>query len=502
MLQQGGNAMDAAITMAAMLAVARPHMNGVGGDMFLLYYEAASGQVYGLNASGLSGSAKTLEELRAGGLRRLPSRGPVSVSVPGAVGGLGRGAPTVRHALLARGARSAVRLARGGLPVSERLAEDIGGQVEQLRTEPAAASIFLPGNTPPRPGTVLEMQDLAGTLERIQGNGPGEMYRGETARQVAAYLQERGGLVTEDDLASYQSEWGEPIRTEYHGLDVLALPPNTQGVTLLEVIGLLRQFDLRALGHNSADYLHIIAETIRLASEDRDRHVADSVAMTTSVGTFLDSDRLAELATGIDPGGVAPAMELSGGEPDQPNTVYVIAVDEAGNVVSLIQSLYASFGSGLVVPGTGVVLHNWGSFFRFDEDHPNVFAPGRRPYHTLCPALVLRDGRPALAFGTPGGYGQTHTLVQVLNNITLFGMTPQEAIDAPRIRWYRGVGCPLRTGFPLTYGIGWPRGGYEVQSRTGWTAEFGGAQAVLIDQATNEKRAGADRRREGWALAY
>ena len=502
MLQQGGNAMDAAITMAAMLAVARPHMNGVGGDMFLLYYEAASGQVYGLNASGLSGSAKTLEELRAGGLRRLPSRGPVSVSVPGAVGGWA-------EALQRFGTRSwraaldpAVHLARGGLPVSERLAEDIGGQVEQLRTEPAAASIFLPGNTPPRPGTVLEMQDLAGTLERIQGNGPGEMYRGETARQVAAYLQERGGLVTEDDLASYQSEWGEPIRTEYHGLDVLALPPNTQGVTLLEVIGLLRQFDLRALGHNSADYLHIIAETIRLASEDRDRHVADSVAMTTSVGTFLDSDRLAELATGIDPGGVAPAMELSGGEPDQPNTVYVIAVDEAGNVVSLIQSLYASFGSGLVVPGTGVVLHNWGSFFRFDEDHPNVFAPGRRPYHTLCPALVLRDGRPALAFGTPGGYGQTHTLVEVLNNITLFGMTPQEAIDAPRIRWYRGGRLSIEDRISTDVRDRLAARGYEVQSRTGWTAEFGGAQAVLIDQATNEKRAGADRRREGWALAY
>ena len=501
-LQQGGNAMDAAITMAAMLAVARPHMNGVGGDMFLLYYEAASGQVYGLNASGLSGSAKTLEELRADGLRRLPSRGPISVSVPGAVGGWAEALQRFGTLSWRAALDPAVRLARGGLPVSERLAEDIGEQVERLRVEPEAASIFLPGNSPPRPGTVLEMQDFAGTLERIQGNGPGEMYRGETARQVAAYLHERGGLVTADDLASYQSVWVEPISTEYDGLDVLALPPNTQGVTLLEAIGLLRHFDLRALGHNSTDYLHIIAETIRLASEDRDRHVADPVAMTTSVGTLLDADRLAELAKGIDPGGVAPAMEPSGGEPDQPNTVYVIAVDEAGNVVSLIQSLYASFGSGLVVPGTGVVLHNRGSLFRFDEDHPNVFAPGRRPYHTLCPALVLRDGRPSLAFGTPGGYGQTHTLVQVLNNITLFGMTPQEAIDAPRIRWYSGGRLSVEDRISPDVRDRLASRGYEVQPRTGWTAEFGGAQAVLIDPATNEKRAGADRRREGWALAY
>lgn len=501
-LEDGGNAMDAAITMAAVLAVARPHMNGVGGDMFLLYYEAASGRVYGLNASGRAGSAKTLEELRTGGLERMPSSGPLSVSVPGAVGGWAEalerfGSITWRDALA-----PAVRLAQTGLPVSERLSLDIAEEIDKLRREPPAAAIFLPGGEPPAPGTTLEMSALADTLSRIQQQGPEEVYRGETAQRIAAYLHERGGLVTADDLARYRPEWVEPIRTAYHDLEVLALPPNTQGVTLLEAVGLLRHLDVAALGHNTPDYLHTLAEAIRLAFDDRDRHIADPSAMTIDAGTLIGDDRLAALADTIDPQGRAAAAAAAGQGADQPNTVYIIAVDEMGNVVSMIQSLFASFGSGLVVPETGVVLHNRGSLFRFDDDHPNRFAPGRRPFHTLCPALALRDGKPWLAFGTPGGDGQTHTLVQVLNNIVLFGMTPQQAIDAPRLRWYRGGRLAIEDRVPADVLDALKGRGYEVQPRAGWTAEFGGAQAVLIDPETGTKRAGADRRREAWAMAY
>ncbi len=500
-LQNGGNAIDAAITMAAVLAVARPHMNGLGADMFLMYHDAATGEVFALNASGRSGSAATLAELRGRGLETLPETGPLSVSVPGAVGGwaevLGRfGSYTWAEAL-----EPAVVLAREGLPVSERLSLDIAGQADKLRGEQEAARIFLPADAAPEAGTTLTMPDLAATFVRLQENGPDEMYTGETGGRIVEYLAERGGLLLAGDLAAYQPEWVDPIRGKYRDYEVLALPPNTQGVALISELTMLDRIDLKSLTHNSAAYFHTIAEAIRIAVADRDSSVADPDAMRVTVEDLLDERRLAGFARNIDPNGTAPGHEAATDD-DHPNTVYLSVVDEDGNVVSLIQSLFHSFGSGLVVPGTGIVLHNRGSLFRFDQRHPNVFAPGRRPYHTLSPAMILNDGRPWLTFGTPGGDGQTHTLVQVLNNILLFGMTPQEAIDAPRLRRLPDGALAIEDRVPLEVLNALTARGYEVLPRAGWTAEFGGAQAILIDPATGEKRAGADRRREGWSLAY
>jgi gamma-glutamyltranspeptidase/glutathione hydrolase len=500
-LQSGGNAMDAAITMAAMLAVARPHMNSVGGDMFLLYYDAGTGSVQALNGSGRSGTAKTLAQLRRDGLDALPATGPMSVSVPGAVGGWAEALDRFGTISWSDALAPAVNLASGGLPVSERLSLDITGQQSKLEAEPAAAAIFLPGGSPPQAGSTLRVDDLAQTLQRIQANGPEEMYKGETAGRIAEFLEDRGGLLREEDLAAYRPEWTEPISTEYGGLQVLAFPPNTQGVALLEELTLLSHIDLEALNHNSADYLHTLAEAIRLAVADRDTSVADPAAMRVTVEQLLDQTRLAQLATTIDPSGNAPPP-LVEDDDDHPNTVYITAVDERGNVVSMIQSLFHSFGSGLVVPGTGVVLQNRGSLFRFDESHPNVFAPGRRPYHTLAPGMALRDGNPWLAFGTPGGDGQTHTHVQVLNNVLLFGMTPQEAIDAPRLRRLPDGSLAIEDRVSQEVRDALSERGYVVRARSGWTAEFGGAQAILIDPESGMKRAGADRRREGWALAY
>ncbi len=502
-LRDGGNAMDAAITMAAVLAVARPHMNGVGADMFLIYYDAATERAYALNASGRSGSASTLADLRSQGLEEMPETGPLSVSVPGAVGGWGEALSRFGTISWDAALAPAVELAAAGLPVSRRLSLDIAGQEQKLRGEPEAAAIFLSSGAPPEEGSTIAMPDLAATLRRIQAQGPQEMYTGETGRRIARYLAERGGLLQESDLAAYEPEWTEPIRGEYHDLEVLAFPPNTQGVTLLSELAMLNHIDLPALGHNSADYFHTIAEVIRIAVTDRDSSVADPDAMRVTVEELLDADRLARLASRIDPAGFAPG---GGTEPatdnDHPNTVYLSVADRDGNVVSLIQSLFHSFGSGLVVPETGVVLHNRGSLFRFDERHPNVFAPRRRPYHTLSPAMVLRDGKPWLAFGTPGGDGQTHTLIQVLNDILLFGMTPQEAIDAPRLRRLPNGSLAIEDRVASEVLAELSERGYLVLPRSGWTAEFGGAGAILIDPETGAKRAGADRRREAWSLAY
>ncbi|MEE2613003.1 MAG: gamma-glutamyltransferase, partial [Acidobacteriota bacterium] len=502
-LEAGGLAMDAAITAAAVLAVARPHMNGVGGDMFLLYFDSGTNLTYALNGSGRAGSAKTLEELKAEGLERVPGSGPLSVSVPGAVGAWAEGLRRFGTISFAAALEPAVELATAGLPVSERLAADIAGAEAKLRREPEAERLFLPGGAPPQPGDILPRPDLAETLRTLQEHGPDELYTGALGRKVVRFLQDRDGLVTHNDMADYLPEWVQPISTRYQGFQVMAFPPNTQGVTLLEELALLQHIDpdLAALGHNSADYLHTLSEAIRLAFLDRNNEVADPQAMRVSVDELLDETRIRELAATIDPTGSAPVLWTEPTE-DHPNTVYVIAVDQYGNVVSLIQSLFATFGSGLVVPDTGIVLQNRGSLFRFEEDHPNVFAPQRRPFHTLCPVIVLSNDLPWLALGTPGGDGQTHTIVQVLNNIQLFGMSPQEAIDAPRLRRLGDGSLAIEDRVPQEVRDALEARGYTVHARSGWTAEFGGAQAVLIDQIAGRRSAGADRRREGWAVAY
>ena len=505
-LEAGGLAMDAAITAAVMLAVARPHMNGVGGDTFLLYHDSATNLTYALNGSGRAGSAKTLEQLKADGLERMPGSGPLSVSVPGAVGAWAEGLRRFGTISFAQALEPAIELATAGLPVSEQLAEDIAGAAPTLRRDEEAARIFLPGGALPQPGDVLPRPDLAATLRTLQERGPDELYTGALGRKLVQFLQEREGLVTHNDMADYLPEWTQPISTRYQGLQVMAFPPNTQGVTLLEELAILQHIDpdLAALGHNSPDYLHTVSEAIRLAFIDRDSEVADPQAMRVSVDELLDETRIRELAATIDPSGPAPvpAREATEAAEDHPDTVYVIAVDQYGNVVSLIQSLFATFGSGLVVPDTGIVLQNRGALFTFDEDHPNVFAPRRRPFHTLCPVIVLSNDLPWLALGTPGGDGQTHTIVQVLNNIQLFGMSPQDAIDAPRLRRLGDGSLAIEDRVPQSVRDALEARGYTVHARSGWTAEFGGAQAVLVDQITGRRRAGADRRREGWAVAY
>ena len=502
-LEDGGNAMDAAITMAAVLAVARPHMNGVGGDAFLLYYDAASRQVYALNGSGRSGSRATPDAVRrlAGDVDAMPEIGPTSVSVPGAVGAWAAALERFGTRSWAETLGPAVRLAREGLPVSERLSLDIAQQVDKLRAEPPAAAIFLPTGEAPPAGSVLARPDLAGTLVRLAEVGPQEMYTGETARTVAEYVTERGGFLSDEDFAAYEPEWVEPLSGSYHDLTVYALPPNTQGMMLIEVLGILQNHDLPALGWNSADYLHTFAQAIALGAADRDSTVADPAAMRVTPEQILDPARVAALAAQIDPTSRA-RFTARGAPDDHPNTVALTVVDSAGNVVSMIQSLFHSFGSGLVVPGTGIVLQNRGSLFSLDPTHPNVLAPRKRPYHTLSPAFAMRDGRPWLAFGTPGGDGQIHTLSQVLSNIVLFGMSPQEAIDAPRMRRYPGDRLAIEDRIAASVRDELADRGYDVMARTGWTAEFGGAQAILIGRDGAAHRAGADRRREGWALAY
>jgi len=531
-LRRGGNAVDAAVTMAAVLAVVRPHMNGVGGDAFALFYDGKTGGVTVLNGSGRAGALATPEFVRAAGHERMPSAGPLTVTVPGAVMMWEDALRRYGTITLAEALEPAIRYARDGFPVTTRLHLDIAEAGRHLND--AGKAIFLPGGEPPPVGSILRNPALAATLEAIAKGGAAAFYRGRIAERLAAFLEAEGGALRAADFAAHTSTWTEPIRTEYHGYEILALPPNSQGAAQLLQLRMAAELDLAALGHNSAEYLHTLVEIKKLAFADRDRWIADPAFVDVPVDRMLDpeyararvrlvGDRAANgdsipsgieavVARGAQPGGravasiaaAAPADARTDASdaPDDGDTVYLTAVDRHGNAVSWIQSLFSSFGSGLVEPETGIVLHNRGAGFRLDEAHPGVIAPGKRPFHTLTPLLVLRDGRLAFTVGTPGGDGQTQTLTQVLNNHILFGMTPQEAIEAPRYRSDDGRKLLLEQWFPGDVVADLRGRGHEVRTIPGWDAIFGGAQMIRIDPASGARIAAADPRREAYALAY
>ena len=536
-LRRGGNAMDAAIAMAGVLAVVRPHMNGVGGDAFALYYEAASGRVYAMNGSGRAGALATPALFAERGLDAVPGNGPLSVSVPGAVAGwvdaLDRFGTLPREELLT----AAIGYARDGFPVSTRLASDIRAQSGALNDH--AQALYLPGGEPPPVGSLLRNPALAATLERIARDGKDGFYHGSVADRLATFIEAEGGYVRAPDLAAHTTTWVEPLSGEYEDYTMLVLPPNTQGIAQLQLFEMSKAFDLAEMGHNSAAYLHTLIEMKKLAFADRDQWAADPDFSDIPLDDLLDPDYLAGRAGMVDPGeaaegrepGVAPTAMAARAEgtgsalrarsalsgrtgasgatradrsaaDDSGDTVYLTAVDQWGNAVSWIQSLFAGFGSGLLEPETGVVLHNRGALFNLEAGHPNIIAPGKRPYHTLTPMMALHgDGSFAFTLGTPGGDSQPQSLIQIVNNLVLFGMTPQAAIEAPRFRSYGGLGVAFEDRVDASVLEALEALGHEVEVVHGWTATFGGAHMILCDPA-GTLTAASDPRREAYAIAY
>jgi gamma-glutamyltranspeptidase / glutathione hydrolase len=518
-LRRGGNAVDAAVTAAAVLAVVEPAMTGVGGDLFALVFDARERRLHGLNASGRTGRHASHEALRADGHRRIPVRGALSITVPGAVKGwaelLGRhGTFTLDRAL-----RPAIEYARDGFPVAEIAAGQWQAAEPVLAADRAATAVFLPSGRAPRAGEVFANPDLSRTLEAVVAGGADAFYRGPTAREICRHLTGLGALVDEADFAACAADWVEPLRATFRGVEVAELPPNTQGFVVVEMLNLLEHDDLRALGHNSAAYLHLLAEAKRIAFADRDAWLADGAHVPERVLSILVSKDYARTRReGIDPGRAASdvrpfqleAARATGdagpagvvGRPQAPtgagDTVYLTAVDGRGNAVSLIQSLFESFGSGIVAPGTGVVLHNRGSLFVLDPEHPNRLGPGKRPLHTLIPAMLLREGRPVLSFGVMGGDLQPQGQVQVLLNLLEFGMTVQEAADAARIR-HDDVGLALESGIGADARAGLAERGHRVFDGQG---VFGGFQGIAIDSAAGVLLGGSDPRKDGMAIGY
>jgi gamma-glutamyltranspeptidase/glutathione hydrolase len=509
-LQQGGNAVDAAITAAAVLSVVEPTMTGPGGDLFAIVYDAKTKQVRGLNASGRAARAATPEEFRRRKLTEIPYRGVLSVSVPGVVDGWHE--LITKHGTigLARALEPAIAYARDGFPVSEIVATQWKEVESLLAQDPAAAATFLPGGRAPAAGEVFRNPRLAATLEEIARGGRDAFYRGPIARAIGADMKRRNGLLSEADLAAHQSNWIDPISTKYRGYDVLELPPNTQGIVALEMLNILEGFDLKPLGHNSAAYLHTLVEAKRIAFADRAAWLADYDAIPPAVlKKLLAKDYAAERRREIDPkraGENYKPLSLAGSgaarAPDIPaahgDTIYLTVVDRDGNVVSLIQSIFEVFGSGIVAGDTGIALHNRGNLFTLQAGHPNVLAAGRRPLHTLVPAMVMKDGRPWLSFGVMGGDMQPQGHVQVLLNLIDFGMNVQEAGEAARFR-HSPAGLALESAIDADARAGLEARGHKVISSVG---VYGGFQGILIDPKSGVLLGGSDPRKDGLAIGY
>ena len=499
-LRRGGNAMDAAITMAAVLGVVRPHMNGVGGDAFVLYRDGRTGKLYGLNGSGRAGRLAQPQVFHDRGLDAVPDTGVLSVTIPGAVRAWSDALRRFGTFGLAAALEPAIRYAEEGFPVSPKLHADIEADRAQLMRDPNMRDVFLVREHAPPIGSLLKQQDLARTLRTIADEGADVLYAGSLAARLASFAVSEGALFTLEDLAAHSSTWQEPLVSDYRDLKVVAMPPNSQGIALLMQLNAADLLDVRSLRHNSATYIHTLVEVKKHVFGLRDQYVSDPALTEVPIDRMLSRDQAREIAHAVR--AATPAHQGTPPKDGSGDTVFLCVVDQNGNAVALIQSLYASFGSGRMLPGTGVVLHNRGALFTLDPNHVNVIAPGKRTYHTLAPGMVLRrDNSLMMVFGSPGSDGQTQTMLQVLNNIYLFGMTPQQAVDAPRYRSYPDGSLLLDAGVPEDVRAELAARGHQVRVQPTPSAELGGAQVILM-MPSGVKWVGADHRREAYGIAH
>lgn len=509
-LRDGGNATDAIIAMAGVLAVVRPHMNGIGGDAFGIFYDGETGEVTAINAGGRSGAVATPDFFAAAGVDEIPQTGGLSVIVPGAVAGWVDAHDRFGTKPFGELLEPAIHYARDGFPVSTRLALDFEAQGGNLNE--AGRNLYLPGGSPPPVGSLLKNPALATSLSTIARRGKAGYYTGEIGRTLAAFIESEGGHLRANDFAAHTSTWVEPLRADYLDHTFIVMPPNTQGPAQLALMGMAKAHPIASLGHNTAPYLHTLIELKKLAFADRDRWVADPEKADVPIARLLDADYLAQRATLVDPEKAAEHVGPGFGDDhagmseemdDAGDTVYLTAVDQWGNAVSWIQSNFAGFGSGLFEPKTGILLHNRGALYTLEPGHPNQVAPEKRPYHTLSPMMALDDaGDFAFTLGTPGGDSQPQSLLQIVHNLLLFGMTPQEAIEAPRFRSMRGLAVSIEDRVTREALRGLEERGHRITLIEGWTATFGGAQMIFYDPSTGVLTAAADPRREAYALAY
>ncbi len=509
-LKSGGNAIDAAIAANAALGLMEPTGNGIGGDLFAIIWDAKTKKLYGLNASGRSPRSLTREWFIENGYESIPRRGALPVSVPGTVDGWFEmhqrfGSLPMRDVL-----QPAIDYAREGFPVSEYIAW-LWKKYETILGEyPAFREVYLPAGRAPAKGEIFKNPRLANTLEKIAEGGRDVFYKGEMAHVIADHVQANGGFLSYEDLLSHHSEWVEPVSTRYRGYDVWELPPNGQGVAALQMLNILEAYDLASMGFGSADYLHVLTEAKKLAFEDRAKFYADpdfaDVPVKELISKVYAEDRRKLLSMD------KAAKVYPPGDPKLENgdTIYLATADKYGNMVSLIQSNYRGMGSGMVPPGLGFNLQDRGELFSLEEGHANSFEPGKRPFHTIIPAFVTKDGEPWLSFGIMGGGMQPQAHVQILVNLIDFGMNLQEAGDAPRLRHEKssqptgtlmidGGVVMLESGFDEQVVSDLIKRGHNVSSSVNG---YGGYQAIRRDQENGTYIGASESRKDGHAAGY
>ena len=508
-MKDGGNAIDAAIAANAMLGLVEPTGNGIGGDLYAIIWSAEDEQLYGLNASGRSPKSLTREYFIENGYDKIPAYGPLPVSVPGTVDGWYEMHERFGSTPMPKVLQPTIDYARKGFPVTEVIAYYMQRGARILGEYDGFSDVYMPNGEAPKKGEIFKNPALADTLEKIAAGGRDAFYEGDIAETIASYIDEQGGFLSYDDLASHTSEWVEPVSTNYRGYDLWELPPNGQGIAALQILNMLENYNIRGMGFDSAEYIHHFVEAKKLAFADRAKYYSDTDFNDIPVAGLISKEYGRQRAELIDSEKPSKVDE-PGNPPQEGDTIYLTVADKHGNMVSLIQSNYRGMGSGMTPPGLGFVLQDRGELFSLDADHFNVFEPGKRPFHTIIPAFVTKDGKPYMSYGVMGGATQPQMHAQILINMIDFDMNLQEAGDAPRIL-HTGSSQPtgevMTDGGQISLENGFSDGtrrelikmGHSVGEQVG---PYGGYQAIMKDWKNGTWIGASESRKDGQAAGY
>ena len=505
-LKKGGNAIDAAIAANAMLGLVEPTGNGIGGDLFAIVWDAKTEKLYGLNASGRSPEKLTLDYFKKNGYKKIPAYGALPVSVPGCVDGWFELHKKFGSMPMTEIIAPTVNYGRKGFPVSELIAYYMERSAPRLSKYPGFTETYMPGGATPKKGELFKNPNLANTLEIIAKEGRDAFYKGKLAKVIASTVQEQGGFLSVKDLENHTSEWVEPISTNYRGYDVWELPPNGQGTAVLQMLNILEAYDIAKMGFGSEEYIHVFTEAKKLAFEDRAKYYSDMAFNDIPIEQLISKEYANERRKLINlkrAGRTYPAGELEKG-----NTIYLTVADKDGNMVSLIQSNYRGMGSGVIPKKLGFILQDRGELFALEEGHMNVYEPKKRPFHTIIPAFITKDGKPYVSFGLMGGAMQPQGHTQIVINLIDFGMGLQEAGDAPRIshggssqptgeKMTDGGWLSLESGIDYEVIRGLMKKGHRIRYSLGI---YGGYQAIMLKNGVYY--GASESRKDGQAAGY
>lgn len=505
-LKKGGSAVDAAIAANAVLGLVEPTGCGIGGDLYAIVWQQKEQKLHGLNASGRSPASLTLDTLKAQG-DKIPSYGPLPVSVPGAVDGWFELHNKFGKLPMAELLAPAIHYAENGFPVSELIAYYLNKSVSVRGKYPGFKEVFMPNGHMPKKGEIFKNPALAKTYRKIAKGGRDAFYKGDIAKEIDRYMKVNGGYLSYHDLASHKSNWVEPVSTNYRGYDLWELPPNGQGIAALQILNILEDYDIASMGFDSPEYVHTFVEAKKLAFADRAKYYADSSFNNIPVKQLISKEYAAKRRKLIDANKVSKRVDAG---PVEGDTIYLTTADKDGNMVSLIQSNYRGMGSGMTPEKLGFVLQNRGELFTLEDDHFNVYAPKKRPFHTIIPAFVTKDGKPYISFGVMGGATQPQMHAQILINMIDFGMNLQEAGDAPRIL-HTGSSQPtgevmtnggyvsLEAGFSEKTKRELVKKGHTLQHAVG---PYGGYQAIMKQLSNGVYVGASETRKDGMAAGY